>query len=233
MMPKPELPDIVKKHYEEKRGYANYYFNRQEQARIWLAWNGRANLEKQNGPWMMSGELSGGGAFVLTLADGGITLKLPSSEQKWTPGDEMNSSLMPAGSGGMFPALYLWRRLAVEGFSRFGEVYYLGTAPLPGHNGLVDVLVGSHKGVDCRFYFDPAGGRLLALEMFPDSESDPCEIRFSQYREIGGRELPGLVEVRYGDAPFGAFSLHDFRIEKNVKSENSEKAGEQKGGAGL
>ena len=64
------------------------------------------------------------------------------------------------------PALYLWRRLAVEGLGRFGDVYYYGTAPLVGHEGLVDVLVGSHKGVDCRFYFDPAEGHLLAMEMF-------------------------------------------------------------------
>ena len=54
----------------------------------------------------------------------------------------LNASLLPAGSGGMFPALYLWRRLAVEGFPRFGEVYYLGTAPLLNREGLVDVLVG-------------------------------------------------------------------------------------------
>ena len=85
--------------------------------------------------------------------------------------------------------------------------------------GLVDVLVGSHKGVDCRFYFDPADGRLLALEMFPDNESDPCEIYFSQYREIDGRDFPGRLEVRYGDEPFGAFSVIDFRIEKTRSGE--------------
>jgi len=211
---KSELPEIVKQHYEEKRGYANYFFNRQEQERLWKAWNGRANFAKQNDPWQLSGELAGGGAYQLALADNGISLKLLSGEQKWAPGDELNSSLLPAGSGGMFPALYLWRRLAVEGFSRFGEVYYLGTAPLEGREGLVDVLVGSHKGVDCRFYFDPADGRLLAMEMFPDNESDPCEVYFSQYRTIDGRDLPGRLEVRCGDEPFGAFAVNDFRIEK-------------------
>jgi serine protease Do len=226
MKPKSELPEIVKQHFEEKRGFANYYFNRQEQNRLWSAWNGRTHLEKQNGPWLLSGELAGGGAYNLALADDGISLKLPSSEQKWNPGDELGTSLLPPRSGGMFPALYLWRRLAVEGFARFGEVYYLGTAPLPGCEGLFDVLFGSHKGVDCRFYFDPAEGRLLALEMFPDNESDPCEIYFSQFRVIGGRDLPGKLEIRYGDEPFAALSVNDFRIEK------AEKADDGKGAAG-
>jgi serine protease Do len=227
MKPKAELPEIVKQHFEEKRGYANYYFNRLEQERLWKACSGRANLANQNGAWRMSGELpTGGGAYHLTIADDLISLKLPNSELKWTPGDELGASLLPPGSGGMFPALYLWRRLAVEGFSRFGEVYYLGVAPLVGHEGLVDVLVGSHKGVDCRFYFDPADGRLLALEMFPDNESDPCEIYFSQYRNFDGHEFPGRLEVRLGDEPFGAFVINEFHIEKNEKAE------EKKGGAG-
>ena len=103
----------------------------------------------------------------------------------------MGASLLPAHSGGLLPALYLWRRLAVEGLGRFGDVYYYGTAPLPGHEGLVDVLVGSHKGVECRFYFDPADGHLLAMEMFPDEDADPCEVYFSDYREVDGRVLAG------------------------------------------
>ena len=29
--------------------------------------------------------------------------------------------------------------------------------------------------------------------MFPDEESDPCEIYFSDYREFDGRWLPGFL----------------------------------------
>ena len=64
------------------------------------------------------------------------------------------------------------------------------------------MLVGSHKGVECRFYFDPADGRLLAMEMFPDEDADPCEVYFSDYREADGRYWPGRMEVRYGDELF-------------------------------
>ena len=139
---------------------------------------------------------------------------MPTTEIKWTAGDELGASLLPAHSGGLLPALYLWRRLAVEGLGRFGDVYYYGTAPLRGHDGLVDVLVGSHKGVECRFYFDPAAGHLLALEMFPDEDSDPCEVYFSDYRDTGGQSWPGRIEVRYGDELFAVFKVKEARVEK-------------------
>ena len=122
--------------------------------------------------------------------------------------------MLPAQSGGLLPALYLWRRLAVEGLGRFGEVDYYGTAPLAGHEGLFDVLIGSHKGVECRFYFDPAENNLVALEMFADEESDPCEIYFSDYRQQAGRSWPGRMEVRCGDELFAVFKVEEAGLEK-------------------
>jgi S1-C subfamily serine protease len=217
LLPKPQLPEVVKTHYEEKRGFANYYYNRQEQERIAKAWNARTKITGQKANWLISGELAGGGAFNLTIGDDGIALKLPSGEMAWKVGEELGSSLEPRGTGGFFPAMYLWRRLAVEGFSKFGEVYYLGAAPVAGYEGLADVIVGTHKGVECRFYFEPSEGRLLAIEMFPDNESDPCEIYFSRFAAIDGREMPCTISVRFGDEQISELSLHEFRTEKKAE----------------
>lgn len=85
--------------------------------------------------------------------------------------------------------------------------------PLPGHRGLVDVLVGSHKG-ECRFYFDPAEGYLLAIEWFPDDQSDPCEVYFSEFREIEGRIWPGQMEVRYGNELFAKLKINEVGLGK-------------------
>jgi serine protease Do len=207
------LPEIVKKHFQEKRGFANYYFNTLNQQRVWNAWSGRTNFAGIGGAWTLAGPLGTSGHFRFQLTDAGASLKLPSREINWVAGDDFASSLLPARNGGLLPALYLWRRLAVEGLGRFGDLSYYGTAPLVGHVGLVDVLVGSHKGVDCRFYFDPAEGHLLAIELFADEESDPYEIYFSDYREFDGRWLPGRMEVRYGNEPYAAFKIDAFKIE--------------------
>jgi S1-C subfamily serine protease len=207
------VPEIVKKHFEEKQGFANYYFNRLNQERVWKAWNARCGLATAGGVWTLAGPLERAGEFRFRLTDDGASLKLPASETKWTATDELAASLLPARSGGLLPALYLWRRLATEGLGRSGEISYYGTAPLPGQEGLVDVLVGSHKGT-CRFYFDPAEGHLLYIEWFPDEQSDPCEVYFSDYREVEGRVWPCQIEVRYGDDPYAVFKIKEFGLEK-------------------
>ena len=214
MPPAVELPvpEIVKKHFVEKHGFANYYFNTLNQDRVWKAWNRQGRLG--DGQWTFSGSVVKGGEFRLQINDGGVSLKLPSSELNWIAGADFSSSLAPPNSGGLFPALYLWRRLATEGIAKYGMVYYVGTAPLPGHEGLVDVLVGDHKGVESRFYFDPPTGVLLAIEMFGEENADPCEVYFSQYRELDGHLVPGRIDVRFGDLPFATFKVQVFKAEK-------------------
>ena len=111
------------------------------------------------------------------------------------------------------PALHLWRRLAVRGPERFGEVYYLGTAPLAGQEEPVDVLIGIHGGVECRFFFDSVDGHLAGMEMYADEDVDPCEIYFSEYRETDGRHVPGRMEVRFGDEVYGVFQFEQFQFQ--------------------
>ncbi len=78
------------------------------------------------------------------------------------------------------------------------------------------MIAGTHKGLDCRFYFDPADGNLLAMEMFAEEDADPCEVYFSQYREVDGRTLPGRVEVRYADEVFATFTINEFHFDKSA-----------------
>jgi len=209
---KPPMPEEVKRHFEAREGYANYYFNRQHQKRVWEGWLGKGGFTSPVGDWTLSGSLETGGDFRLTITGTEIVLKLPNEELKWTATDELASSLTPTGSGGMFPALYLWRRLAVEGLDTFGQVYYLGTLPLAGRPELADVLVGLHGGVECRFMFDSESGQLSAMEMFPDESVDPCEITFSEYRDVNGRMVPTRLEVRFGDERFTALRVHEFKV---------------------
>jgi S1-C subfamily serine protease len=204
------LPDAVKALLEEKHGYANYYFNRREQDRVLGAWKMRSELRGCGGPWTLSGRLDHGGGFRLSLSDAEALLEAPVGDVKWTATGQLTASLLPPHSGGLLPALYLWRRLIVAGPSGFGEVYYQGTAPLADHEGLVDVLVAACRGAECRFYFDSADGQLLVLEMVADESSDPCEIDFSRYQDMDGRRLPGRIEARWGDELFGGFEIEGF-----------------------
>jgi S1-C subfamily serine protease len=212
-----ELPAVVKQHYEVKRGYANYYFNKLERDRVWKAFAARGNFQSLSGLWTIAARPAGSNnALELRLNDAEATLLSGTSQWKWQVGREGEAQLEPAGSGGLLLALHLWRRLMVEGPQHYGEVHYQATQPLPGHAGLVDVLVGFDSGVECRFYFDPREGFLVALELYPGSDTDPCELELADYREVDGRWLPGRLEVRCGDEHFGTFHLESFKLEKSI-----------------
>jgi hypothetical protein len=207
------MPEAVKKLFIERRGYANDYFNVLNRRHVWSAWVDGSGLAETKGTWTIAGQSKQKTSCTFQITNDAATLKLPSTTIDWSAASGA-SSLVPAESGGLLPALFLWRRLAVEGLEHFGSIDYYGTAPLPGYDGLADVLVGSHLGLECRFYFDPANGRILALELFADENADPCEIYFSHYKESNGRWMPGQIEVRYGDATFAVFEVKEARYEK-------------------
>jgi len=233
--PAPPVPEIVRRHYEEKRGYANYYFNRLHRGRVWKAWMSRSHLDEHSGVWNLAGRLPSGSEFQLEISGQGVLLTLPSVQWKWEPGEELAGSLDPPQSGGLLLSLYLWRRLAVEGPERFGDVYYLGTAPLVGHEGLMDVLVAVDRGVECRLYFDPREGHLLCLEMFPADDVDPCELYFYDYHEQEGRFLPARLEVHTGGELFAQFAFEQWMFAAGEpaaeKSAGQSAAGDQPGAA--
>ncbi|MBN2021433.1 MAG: trypsin-like peptidase domain-containing protein [Pirellulales bacterium] len=209
---RPRPPEIVEQHHEARRGYANYFFNRRHQQRLWEAWTDESQLAQAKGLWTIEGRTVGGQPVRFELDDAGVVAQLPGGEVKWTAGDEPAANLDPPQSGGMLLALHLWRRLATEGLDCFGEVYYQGMALRNDWSKRLDVLVGVHAGVECRFYFDPEGHRLVALEMTPDEAADPCEIAFSDFRALGKRILPGRMEVRHADQRFGVFLLDEYTL---------------------
>jgi serine protease Do len=210
------LPPVVKEHYEAKRGYANYYYNKWHRERVWKACVARGDFQGSSGPWTIAAQSTAGSPLAIQLSDAEVSLRAGTSEWKWQPGREGETQLEPAGSGGLLLALHLWRRLVVEGPQRYGDVHYHGTQPLAGHEAPLDVLVGLHAGVECRFYFDPREGFLVALEMYPAADADPCELELADYREVDGRWLPGRMDVRHGDERFGTFQIESMKFEKTT-----------------
>jgi serine protease Do len=210
---KREMPKIVKEHFEARPGYVNYYFNKLNQDRIWKALVARGDFTAQQGPWTISGEMYGGGDVQFKLTPGSATIKTVGGEVS-IPTESLGEDLNPPYSGGLLIAMHIWRRMLQQGPGKFGQVYYYGTAPVAGREGLMDVLVGTHAGVDGWFYFDPANGSLVALEMYPDEDVDPCELYFSDYRQIDGRSLPHQIEVRVGDKRYAAMAIKTFELNK-------------------
>jgi S1-C subfamily serine protease len=204
------MPEHVAKRYEARRGYANYYYNRLNRDRIWQAQKQLGDFAPLTGPWTLEGDLADGRPVRVTLNQREVAATLGDSRSQVDLSSDLATQLSPDQSGGFLLALAMWRRFLTLGPDKYGEVYYLGTVPLPGQDDLVDALVATHDVVETHFLFDRQSGQLLAVEMFPDSHVDPCELYFEDYRDVESRAVPHQVTVRYGDTVFGQVQLRRF-----------------------
>ena len=205
------MPDVVKKVFEEKRGYANFFFNKQEQERTLKLWKPPGDAKGSRGAWTLVGKLQSGKEVQFHIADGAVELKAPAGDSNWTPGADLADAFKPGSDKGLLPALFLYRLMAVEGPKGFTEAYYLGTFPLPPQDGLFDVVVGPYRGgVETWFYFDPHG-QLAAMEIYVDEHADPWEVHFSKYHDVDGHDLPGHIMV-YGSGSVFEFDCDQFRF---------------------
>ncbi|HVW37926.1 MAG TPA: trypsin-like peptidase domain-containing protein [Pirellulales bacterium] len=212
---KQEMPEIAKQHFEARRGFANYYFNKLNRQRVWDMLIMRGNFAS-TGDWALDGELLGAGEAQFRIDAESVSCALPGGKLKIVAGDSLTAASDPPGSGGLLAALYLWRRMLTLGPEQFGAVEYYGTAPLAGRPGLVEVLVGTYGGVECQFFVDPTSGRLLVMEMHLRADDDPCELHFADYREIEGRDLPSRLEVRNGNNLYGVFKFDNVELTATV-----------------
>ena len=211
--PKPKPPEAIAGFIQPRPGFTNYYFNELHRSRIWNRFVESGDFKPFAGNWTLHGNVAGGGAFAITLGNEESTATLPSGTFPVTLQKDLSDQLQPDGSGGLIAALHLWRRLMVFAPERFGEVYYLGTAPLAAEPALFDVLVATYNVTESHFYFSPDTGQLLGLELFPDTDADPCEILFSDYREVApARRLPFHLTVKHGDQVFGEFLIERFEL---------------------
>jgi len=227
----PPMPEVIADHFEKRRGYANYFVNRRHRERLLDAWQRDPTAVADRPVWTAEGTLAAGGEFRLTVDDAGCRLTLPRTEFTWRADRAWLESLGPPQSGGLFPALYLWRQMATGQIDVLDEVYYLGKAPLvdPSEqagssvtvSGLAEVLVVRHRGVDAHLYFQADDGRLLAMELFGGGEDDdPCELylidNVNDDADEEGGPLPRSLVARYGDAPYATFNVDRWRFDEEV-----------------
>lgn len=215
----PKIPEVAAKLIKARPGYANYYFNELNRDRVWSAFTAKGDFGPAAGEWLMEGEVAGGGKVEIKLGDSASTGTFPQGEVTVETGKDLDQQLGPAGSGGLLAALHLWRQMLVSGPQKFGGASYYGTAPFPGVEGEADVLTAVQNVAEVNFVFEKSSGRLALVEMFADSELDPCEIRFADYRDLEGRMFPYKLEVRHGDSVYAAIEFKSVKLAP-AKKEN-------------
>ncbi|MEE3371617.1 MAG: trypsin-like peptidase domain-containing protein [Planctomycetota bacterium] len=213
-IPLPQtLPPEITKLVQPREGYANYFFNLENQKRIWAATVQHGDFAKSKGQWLFSGVLTAGGNFQIALEDSRILAQFPSGPAVVDTTLDLDQQTDPEGSGGLLTALHLWRRLLTLGPDEFGEMFYLGTAPTPSQPGLFDVLVGTYNVVqETRFLFETTSGKLVGMEMALNDDIDRCDIMFSRFKMYKGLQIPHKIDVRHGNQQFATIEVSNFEI---------------------
>ncbi|MBS0203727.1 MAG: trypsin-like peptidase domain-containing protein [Planctomycetes bacterium] len=217
-LPKEELPDEYKKMFVKKAGYANYYFNLQEQQRVL---GGLANLQSwrsATGRWKLTGRTTMGEEFALSLSEKALGLQLPNRPglQSLDSGDFLDE---PPGSGGLLAALYQFKLLLTKGTDAFTEFQYVGSQPLEGRNVQVDVLLTRKAGVETSWYFRKADGAFVGFDTRLGNDVDPCEVRFLDYGDFAGKRFPSRFSVRHADVDFATFEVLTLEVLDEKKPE--------------
>lgn len=246
--PGPARPDPSKaaakkspaaKLYEQRKGFANYYFNKQEQDRLLKAFGEHGQFQDFNGQWTIDGTIElvdrksevkisikeqNDGLMKVALDRSGIVDDLvPLGE-----GLPLGALQQPQGSGGLLMALYQYHRLLVEGPKGFeGNFAHGGHEPFyPPPKGVwpeddikelrvdCEVMLTKHAAFESKWYFDLRDQKLLGVEAYTTSEEDPCELYFSDYKAVDGRQLPHRIDVVYGQKRYASLIVDKYTLGK-------------------
>lgn len=194
---KDTTPEAYKHMFVKKDGFANYWFNEQEQKRLLplvTRWGDFANL---NGLWKITGQNGDGDDFSLTLSDKGLGLQMR-NDVFFQPLDGTDFLDEPPGSGGLLVAMHHLRLMLQKQADGFSEFYYLGSEPLDLTGEMVDVLVTTLTGVETRWYFSRNPTAFVGMSCQITEDADECEVYFGTVDQFEDRFFPGQIIVHSG-----------------------------------
>ena len=209
--PTEELPEEYRRQFVKKAGYANYYFNQQQQQRVLRGMETLQSWRSSSGRWKLTGRTGTHESFTLTMSNKGLGLQLPNRPglQPLEGADYLDE---PPGSGGLLAALQQLKLFLTLGPEAFAEFFYLGSHPLDGRGVLVDVLLTRQGGVETLWYFQKSDHLFIGFDSALGTDVDPCEIRFQQFGDFGGKLFPSHWTVRHGIKEFATFEVLTFDV---------------------
>ena len=240
------------KYFEERKGFANYYFNKQERNRVIAQQKKLADYTNLMGDWVWTGTYdreNRGGDFMAKIEEvkdpadpknthAVVSLQMGLTDYKLEPlkqGLTVADLSEPPYTGGLMMALYQYRRFLTLGekSSEGDKCNHAGMEPvymMPADGAKpkriedvriwCEVIRTDHAAVEAKWYFYRSDlnptlkgaspypeGALIAGEVYVDRASDPCELYFGDFKDVGGKVLPHRVEVRNGDKRYAMLNL--------------------------
>lgn len=187
--------------HESRRGFANYRFNKEHVDRVFGVLMKKDESEDAALSWRLVCRDAQNSPVTIVLDKEKSGFQSTAETFVLDPEKDLAQQLQPQGTGGLLVALHLWRTMLIEGPDKYGETVYLGSVPTEA-NGMRELVSASREGVEANWLFDPISKELRGLEMFPEPESEPCEVRFSDYQSQDGFAIPRMIEYRFNGGSF-------------------------------
>ena len=218
-----EEPNPHEHMYVERAGFTNYYFNLLNRNRIWNAFKekcGDWSTVKQR--WRITAVSDQDQPVTLLLGDEKSGIRI--GDDSWTldPSVDFARQLYPPRSGGLLVALHYWRKMLVDSPQQYGDVIYFGSVPQPQNSSIaapLETLIGTSGVIETWFLFSPTDHVLESIEMFPEINTSPCRIMFSNYQQDNDLLVPRTIT--YVDTDKQPRSISIKKIEFLVRSSES------------
>jgi serine protease Do len=231
----------------EKKGYANFHFNKVETDRLVAAFKKQhGSAAAFTGNWGIDGtvQLVDGrsGEVKITWADDkeGVTevkINRNGIEDALKPlgGNVSQAELaLPQGSGGLLLALYQLRVFLTQmqaGFNPNENIYpgfvHGGTepvypmpvdvnskTPLADLRTLCEVIRTKKGQFEGKWFLNPTDATLVGCESWFSKDEDPCEMYFSDHKDVSGVKLPHKITVRWGDKGYAVLTVKSYTLGK-------------------
>lgn len=212
------VPESVRAQLIERKGYANYFFNQQQQDRFIDSlrnqfpatqdFSEQDTSDQDNGDqavlqrpmaWEIKGTTVGGNPVPVNIRVGPDAIAMVIGDKPMQAQDrgDLYDAISASSVGGIVSALEGWRRMLQDGPKKFGESYYLGTMPLAGQRPLRDCMVGIDGEIEVRFLSHPETGLVEVVEAFADRDEDPAELWIVREGDSPD-DVPSELDLRYG-----------------------------------
>lgn len=197
---KPTVPKEYAHLFEEKKGFANFYFNRTATEQLLDSLYDRTGdiASADYETWLMNvvtNTEAGAHTGRLTVRSGGAGLDLAGLEpelQSLNEPEPENES--PQLYGLLFGTLQ-WYRFFTSEPDVFSDITYHGTETLAPSGQLVRVLVVQDGTTTCRWYFDDMSPLPVGVDVQISAGVDEGRLRFADWRNEGGIPVPGRIGV--------------------------------------
>jgi serine protease Do len=148
--------------------------------------------------------------------------KLPYELQPLRPQQKSEELRAPKNTG-FLGAMFVYHQLMTQGVKGFERCTHGGHEPVypprvdrSRPNSLKELreeaeVINTHAvPYVAKWFFSQKDKRLRAVEVIVEEGEDPCEVYFSDYRAVDGRQLPHLLQVYHADTLYGTFELTSF-----------------------